>query len=69
VSRLLATSDRLLGGALESLVRDERARGQSFEAIAQEIAVEHNIRVTGQTVRMWARDLGLPTAGDAEATA
>lgn len=48
--------DRLLGGRLHEILGEQIAAGQSFERIARWLAIEHDVDVTGETVRRWWRE-------------
>lgn len=49
--------DRLFGGRFGEWLEAARAGGDSFEVIARRLADEHDITVTGETVRRWCSEL------------
>jgi DNA-binding transcriptional MerR regulator len=55
-------TDRLAGGNLEERIRTLRNEGLSFDAIAARLYAEHQIEVTGTTIRSWAKQLGIEPA-------
>lgn len=57
-------ADHLIDGGLEALIRSERDRGSSFEAIAKTIYVATNgqVEASGVTVGAWAERLGFDTS-------
>lgn len=57
-SRTYPLVDRIVDGRLESLLREWRADGLSHEAIARRLAVDFDVDVTGETVRVWWTELG-----------
>lgn len=54
--------DRILGGKLAEQLAAWRAEDLSFDAIARRLGAEHDIEVTGETVRRWCIDLEIPEA-------
>lgn len=50
--------DRILEGELESILRDLRDDGASYETIAVKLH-DHDVRVAHTTVRRWCQDLGI----------
>lgn len=52
--------DRILHGRLHALISERLAAGDSFEQVARWLAAEHDIEVTGETVRRWWHDYQLP---------
>lgn len=54
---MLPLVDRLLDGKLEELLTEMRADEQSYDTIARRLHAEHDIDVTGETVRRWCIDL------------
>ncbi len=62
-------ADRLVDGHLAELLGQLYAESRSWEEVARRLLVDHRITVTGQTLRRWAADLGIPktssTAGAA----
>lgn len=54
--------DQALGGGLEARIRDWRAATPpiSFEGIARLLRAD-DVAVSGETVRRWCLDLGIPT--------
>ena len=57
--------DRLLQGRLEQELKDRRAAGDSYAAIARWFAAEHDLEITPETVRQWTRAYGIEKAGAA----
>jgi protein-disulfide isomerase-like protein with CxxC motif len=51
--------DRLLKGRLEDRMRECRQAGMSFAEIARRLYVEGRVEVTAETLRVWARELGI----------
>lgn len=54
-------ADRLAGGNLEATLRAHRATGLPFEAISQRLFAEFKVEISGQTVRNWCAELGVPS--------
>lgn len=54
---ILPLVDRLLDGKLAELLSAMRADDQSYDSIARRLHVDHDIDVTGETVRRWCIDL------------
>lgn len=52
-------ADRLADGQLTEAIRKFRAQGLSFDGIAGRLYAEHGIEVSGNTVAVWARKLGI----------
>ena len=54
-------ADVLLKGKLETLIREERAAGTSYETLSREIWLRtgKQVTVTKATVINWARNLGV----------
>lgn len=52
-------ADQVAGGNLESRMRELRAEGHSFNAIAARLYAESGVEVTGATVGTWAKKLGI----------
>jgi hypothetical protein len=50
--------DRIVGGTLEARLREHRAAGLSYEAVARRLETD-GVSVTGETVRRWCLDLGV----------
>lgn len=50
------SNDRL-DGKLAELLMGMRAKGMSFDEIAVEFAVTHDLRLASETYRSWARQL------------
>lgn len=50
--------DKIFGGEFAEWLRTARSEGKSFEAIARTLAEEHEVNVTGETVRRWCSELG-----------
>lgn len=63
--------DRLVPGGLEEFLNSRRAEPKrSHEDIAFELASEHDIKVSTETVRRWCRRVGAdPSPTDGEAVA
>jgi intein-encoded DNA endonuclease-like protein len=53
MSRLYPVVDRLLDGNLAAELREQRADGRSFVAIAKWLRDEHGVDVSYETVRTW----------------
>ena len=49
--------DRLFDGHFAEWLQEARAAGESFEAIARRLAAEHDIEVTGETIRRWCGEV------------
>jgi hypothetical protein len=49
--------DRILNGGLADFIGDARTDGRSYERIAKMLHEEHDIDVTGETVRKWHAEL------------
>ena len=54
--------DRIVGGTLRGELARRRAAGESYAVIARWLAVEHQVDLTGETVRQWCRTLGIEKA-------
>lgn len=52
--------DRLLDGRLRELLAERIDDGQSFEQIARWLDNEHDVDVTGETIRRWWTDWQTP---------
>jgi hypothetical protein len=50
-------TDRVVGGDLAEKLLALRSEGESFEAISRQWHAEYGVEVTGQTLRMWHRQL------------
>lgn len=59
---LLPLIDRLLDGKLADYLTEHRTAGLSFDAIGRRLANEHDVNVTGETVRRWCVELGVEEA-------
>ena len=46
-------ADRILDGNLDAWVAERRRAGDSFNEIAFALWTDHQIRVSGETVRLW----------------
>lgn len=57
--------DRIVPGGLELLLRSARDEGTSLRGIVAQLADDHAITVSVETVRGWCRDLGIPTSRSA----
>lgn len=58
-------TDRLLDGGLDAWLAEQRDAGHSFTEIAYRLRADHEIIVTGETVRTWCNDLGVKTPDNA----
>jgi DNA-directed RNA polymerase specialized sigma54-like protein len=54
--------DRLIPGGLDPWLREQRARGNSGQTIAERIAAITHITVTRQTVLKWCDELEIEAA-------
>lgn len=54
-------ADRLVGGQLASLISECRETGLSWDDTSHRL-VTHGVTVTPETLRRWARQLGLEAA-------
>lgn len=52
-------ADRVLEGHLADFMRTSYADSGSWEEVARQLLIEHSIIVSGQTLRRWAKELGL----------
>lgn len=59
-SSLFPLFDQLLDGKLEQRLAVARAQKLSFDDIAHDLRAE-GVHVTGETVRRWCKELGIPT--------
>lgn len=50
-------ADRLTNGRLVELIREGRAAGESWDRVARRLDADFAIDVTGETVRLWYRQL------------
>ena len=57
MSRIYPLADRIIPGGIHAWLLARRAEGLSAESIARQLHTEHDIVVSGQTVRTWLRDL------------
>jgi hypothetical protein len=55
-------ADRLLEGQLELRLRSLYTESGSWEEVSRRLLVEHAIQVSGQTLRQWAKRLGIGVA-------
>ena len=53
-------ADRVVDGRLAELLEELYQESHSWEEVARRLLVDHRITVTGQTLRRWAVDLGIP---------
>lgn len=53
-------TDRLLDGNLDAWLAEQRGAGHSFAEIAYRLRSEHEVIVTGETVRTWCNDIDAP---------
>ena len=51
-----AVLDALLPDGLDTFIRERRASGDSFEAIARDLHNNHGVPVSGESVRNWHAD-------------
>jgi hypothetical protein len=49
-------TDRLLDGNLDAWLAEQKDAGHSFAEIAFRLRTEHQVIVTGETVRAWYKD-------------
>jgi len=56
--------DRTIPGGLDAYLTERRAAGESFATIAAALLADHDVGVTGETVRQWcsALDITKPEA-------
>lgn len=47
------------GGKVPQILRSSRRKGESYDTIARRLYGAHEVAVTGNTLRTWARDLGI----------
>lgn len=59
-------ADRILDGRLEEVLRGLYAESGAWEVVSRRLFAEHDIAISGQTLRRWAKALGI---GDTEAVA
>ena len=52
--------DKALGGTLYDFIATRREQGASFEQVARDLANEHDVNVSAETVRVWSRELAVP---------
>lgn len=52
-------ADRLTEGRLADILRETRAEGKSYEAIARLLHADHGVVVTAQTLTNWCDLLGI----------
>ncbi|MEM9611137.1 MAG: hypothetical protein AAGA99_27265 [Actinomycetota bacterium] len=62
--------DRLLDGGLRKFIVERHEAGESYDSIAWALRDEHDVEVTGETLRVWRRQLDEsmathPAGGDA----
>jgi superfamily II helicase len=53
-------ADRLAEGHLAEQIAALRTQGHTFEQVARALNADFGIEVTGETIRKWARQLGVP---------
>lgn len=51
--------DRLVGGDLVDRLVEMYAEAGSWEGVSRRLYASHEIAVSGQTLRRWARELGI----------
>ena len=66
---LRALVDRALGDGLCDFLQSRRDAGDSYRTIAAQLSDDHKIDVTGETVRVWCRELGIAAAPSDSETA
>lgn len=47
------------GGRIDSIIRAERSKGLSYDEIARRLFAAHQVEISGNTLRTWARELGI----------
>lgn len=55
-------ADRLLDGALIEFMTAAYDESHSWEEVSRRLLTQHNVVVTGQTLRKWAHELGIGVA-------
>lgn len=50
--------DKIFDGKFAEWLTEARAQGASYESIARRLADEHDVHVTGETLRRWCAELG-----------
>ena len=55
-------ADRVLEGSLVEFMRAAYAESRSWEEVSRRLLTQHNVVVTGQTLRKWAQELGIGVA-------
>lgn len=58
-SELLRATDRILSGQLAAYITRHRRARVSWAALARLLKDEHDVEVTGDTLRRWADELGI----------
>lgn len=58
---LYRLADERLDGRLGERIAELRAESLSWSHVAMELAVESGLRLTPETLRTWARQLGIDT--------
>ncbi len=58
----LLLAERLIPGGAAPYIENLRAQGFGWDAVARRVELDHGITVTSETVRGWARQLGIPTS-------
>ncbi len=51
--------DAELGGTLAEFLRTNYAETGSWEEVSRRLLVQHSVSVVGQTLRRWARQVGI----------
>ena len=62
-------ADRVLEGRLADTLGTLYRECRSWEAVARRLYADHGLTVSGQTLRRWGRDLGIPATGAPEVAA
>lgn len=65
----LLLAERLIPGGVADYLQALRDQGLAWDAVARRLENEHDITVTSETVRTWARQLDIPTSTPREPAA
>jgi len=52
-------ADRVVEGQLETILRDAYGQDRNWEQVSRRLYAEHGLSISGQTLRRWARQLGI----------